>query len=334
MSEGTPLVRALYDSVSIPGYQAPYNAASLKLYYPALLGNTDEERNSGAVPADASQAPFPVVILCPGINVSPEAYSWLAQALAASGIATLTYSFIAEAMPGQVALTPGLDLDALTPEGYGLKPSATAIEALVGKLAQLNRANGGLLRGMLDLNAIILGGHSAGGSVALFNAKAEWFAGISASFSYATHAGASTLLGWPPATILPLPSEVPTLLLGGNEDGVIAASSGRYAVDNGNSTSAIETTFDESISSSRNDSYLFLLEGANHFSLAYPEDTTTGRAFLESPSSKPGQESRDILANIITQFILGHVKNNADALSQLQQLTQNTQQRFTRAACK
>ena len=47
-------VRALYRAISIPGAAAPYASAALKVYYPACYGGSEEERNSGVIPA-ASQ---------------------------------------------------------------------------------------------------------------------------------------------------------------------------------------------------------------------------------------------------------------------------------------
>ena len=120
-------VRALYRAIRIPGSQAPYDRASLKIYYPSQPTGSDEERNSGVVPAATEGAPYPVALLLPGINVGPESYGWLARQLAETGVVTVTYTLVAEEMPGYISLTPGLSIAALTPENYGKMPSGTAI---------------------------------------------------------------------------------------------------------------------------------------------------------------------------------------------------------------
>ena len=80
------MVRAIYRAIAIDGCAPPYDRASLKIFYPASFSDSDEERNTGLIPADPSAAPYPVVILLPGINVGPEAYSWLAHDLAKRGV--------------------------------------------------------------------------------------------------------------------------------------------------------------------------------------------------------------------------------------------------------
>jgi len=52
---------------------------NLKIYYPALYGDSAEERNSGLVPADRVAAPYPVVVLLPGINLAGDSSAWLAS---------------------------------------------------------------------------------------------------------------------------------------------------------------------------------------------------------------------------------------------------------------
>ncbi len=293
-------VRALYRAAKIPAAPAPYDALSLKVYYPALAPDSPEARNTGLVPADATAAPFPVVIILPGINVGPEAYQWLAVELAQSGLVVVTYAWIAEDLPGSISLTPGIDLARLRPDSFGSAPTASALPALLAELDQLQAA--GVLAGLLDLNHIILGGHSAGGTIALQNANPVWFPQVRAAFSYAGHTMASTLLGWPPGTVLPLAADCPLLLLGGTQDGVIAASSRRYEAE-ASPTLALERTFDEAMTGGRGHDFFILLEGANHFTLAYPADPTTGRPFLDWPPTRPEAELRALLAEIIRRFI-------------------------------
>lgn len=292
--------RALYRAAKILGAPSPYDALSLKVYYPALAPDSPEARNTGLVPADASAAPFPVVILLPGINVGPESYQWLAMELVESGLVVVTYAWIAEDLPGSISLTPGINLALLRPDSFGSGPTASALPALLTELDHLQA--GGVLAGRLDLGRIILGGHSAGGTIALQNANPAWFPQVKAAFSYGGHTMASTLLGWPPATVLPLAPDCPLLLLGGTQDGVVAASSRRYEAE-ASPTLALERTFDEAVTGGHGHDFLLLLEGANHFTIAHPADRTTGRPFLDWPPTQPEDELRSLLAEIIRTFI-------------------------------
>ena len=307
------MVRAIYRAISIGNSTAPYDRASLKIFYPGHYGDSEEERNTGVIPADRDRAPFPVVIIFPGINLGPEAYSWLAHELAAQGIVSVTYSLVAEEMPGYISLTPGLSINALAPENFGKQASATALADIIEDLHRVNEA--GVLHGLLDLNNIVLGGHSAGGSVALLNARADWFPGLSAVFSYGAHAGAATALGYPENAMFDIPAEMPTLIMGGTRDGCIANSAKRYGANTASATERVEKTFDQALGSDRKDSYLAIIEGANHFSLAWPEDHSTGRPFIDLPTSRPDEELRQLLSELICQFTLAQTGNSRAGVS-------------------
>ena len=314
---GSQMVRALFRSIKSPIEGWP--DLSAKVFYPAVYTGSDMERNTGALPIRPGQQRYPLAILMPGINVSPEAYSWLAIALTEAGFVTTVFGWIVEEMPGMVALSPGLDISALSPDDYGQRPSANALSAVIELLRNMNED--GPLAGRLDLDNILLGGHSAGGSVALFNARTDWFAGLKAVFAYASHSKASTMLGYPADTVLPLPTDLPTLILGGSEDGVIAASAFRYG-DQGQETpdpvGPLKRSFEEGLNSQRGDSYLAIVQGANHFSLCWPQDSTTGRPFLDWPETRDNSEIRQDLTDIITQFARAYVADDTSAREQLQ----------------
>ncbi|MGI9225913.1 MAG: alpha/beta hydrolase family protein [Woeseiaceae bacterium] len=273
----------------------------LKVYYPALPDDSDEQRDAGIVPPDRSAAPYPLIVIMPGINVGPESYTWLATELALQGIVTVTYSLIAEEMPGYISLTPGLDLSAITPETYGTRPSGTVVAAIIDAVEDENAA--GLLEGCVDTQRTILAGHSAGGSVALFNANPDWFPQVCGAIAYGAHAGASTALGFADNTILELSSDVPLLLIAGTNDGVIASSGHRYGDTDGDTVSRIVQTFEDGVLSDRGDSYLVEIQGANHFSLAYPVDETTGRHFLDGPEYGDSTRIRELLATLFAGFV-------------------------------
>lgn len=299
MTERT--ARALFRACAIPGAGEPYDRAALKIHYPALPDDGEEQRNAGVVPADNEGAPYPIVLIMPGINVGPESYAWLARILALRGMIVVTYTMIAEEMPGYVSLTPGLDLGAITPDTYGKQPSGTAIAAILGAVGQENEA--GVLQGRIDTDSVILAGHSGGGSVALFNANPEWFPSVKGAFAYGAHSGASTMLGFADNTTLELPGDVPLMLIGGTRDGVIAHSAHRYG--EGDVPDRVVETFEKGFTSNREDSYLVEIAGANHFSIAWPQDESTGRSFLDEPEEGDGEAIRALLAELAVAFIEG-----------------------------
>ena len=292
-------VRALYRAVALPGAEPPSDRVTLKLPYPARLSDSPEERNTGLVMPDPDALPCPVVLLLPGINVGPEAYGWLAIQLAEAGVVTVCLQLIAEEMPGMIGLTPGLRLDRLSAGGYGDGPSSTTIGPVLEALAQWNDAPG-VLQGLLDLDHVILGGHSAGGTLALLNANSEWFPGVCGAFSYGAHTAAAEALGHPPSTYLEA-WDCPVLLAGGDVDEVITASGGRYGDADVNATDRLETTFERSLPASG--SHLVVLRGANHFTFAHPVDGTTGRAFLDGEETMDGTDTRRFLGTLIARFI-------------------------------
>jgi dienelactone hydrolase len=289
--------RAIFRACSVPGAPEPHDRAALKIFYPALPDDGYEQRNAGLMPADKAAAPYPVVIIMPGINVGPDSYGWLASDLAHMGCIVVTYTFIAEEMPGYVSLTPGLDLSAITPETYGTRPSANVLAPVIDVLGRENAQ--GPLEGCVDTDRIILAGHSGGGSAALYNANPDWFPGVCGALAYAAHAGASTALGFEENTVLPLPDAVPMLLAVGTRDGVIANSAHRYGGDG----DRVQETFERGFSRDSGDSYLVEVAGGNHFSIAWPLDESTGRHFLDEPEEGEPRSIRDFLSQLLIAFI-------------------------------
>jgi dienelactone hydrolase len=297
MSE--PIIRAIFRSVRIDGLIAPNDTAHLKIHYQADFNNTEPERNTGLLPASSGGAPFPVVILLPGINVGPEGLGWLACALSRRGMVVVTYSLIGEELPGQISLTPGIDIMALAPDSYGTRPSALAIGPIIHDLRACHET--GVLAGLLDLTRIALGGHSAGGTVALLNANPDWFPGVCAGFAYAAHTAAATMLGHPPGIMNAISDKAPVLIMGGTNDGVIAASAGRYGDPEGDATGRVIATFDHAVSRTKGDSILAIIDGANHFSVVSSDDQSTGRAFLDGIDT--ASEPRKLIENLTWAFL-------------------------------
>ena len=294
------MIRALFHATTLPNATAPFNVMHLKVYYPATPTNSDAERMSGVIPADKSAAPIPVVIFFNGINVGIESYHWLAVKLAEANIVTVMYTHVAETLPGVIGLTPAIDLSKVKSDTYGSGATCPAIQPILDSLKQLNDDEKGALYQSLGLNHIILGGHSAGGTVALQNA--QFFEQVKAVFAYAGHTMASTMLGFAPNTVLNIGGKS-VMLMRGDRDGVIAASRVRYGTE-GQGQDPVEKTFDEACQpSAGEEAWDVLLQGANHFAIAHPLDETTGRFFLDMELTRDGEEVRNQIAELIVAFI-------------------------------
>ncbi|MDJ0734344.1 MAG: dienelactone hydrolase [Nostocaceae cyanobacterium] len=316
--QNNQMIRAFYRAVKVDNVQSPYNTIHLKITYPGQMSGSYSEKDMGIVPADSQQAPFPVVVFFSGVNCDAQIYQWLAIKLAERGLVIVTFNWVGENLPGIVALTPGMDITMWTPAKYGTAPTTTALPAILAELQCLQQE--GILAGMLDLEKVILGGHSAGGRVVLENLDQSFFPQVVAGFGYAVHSAAFIQMGYPPGTILPLPSSLPILIMGGTRDGVIANSNFRYGISAKDASTSVMRTFYEGITSARGDSYLVLLEGANHFSIVYPFDPTTGRPFLDFPATQPEDAIRAFMAEIISLFIDAHVRQQVTASQTLKQL--------------
>ncbi|MGB3532291.1 MAG: dienelactone hydrolase [Microcoleaceae cyanobacterium] len=305
-------VQAIFEAIKVENAAAPYDTIHLKVFYPSLTAAPDPQ-----------QAPYKIVILFNGINCSLELYQWLAVKLAAQGLAVMTFSWVCQNIPGIVAISPGVDLKQLTPDTYASGPTAAALPTLLKALKQLNTQS--ILAGLLDLQQIIVGGHSAGGRVAIESATPQFFPEIVGAFAYGAHTAAGEQLGYPSGTILPLPDTLPLLLIGGTCDGVIASNGHYYGVNWEHPTTPIKRSFNEAIAGGRKDSYLLLLEGANHFTMTHPLDTTISTTDLDYPASKPENQLRDLIAEIIILFIQAHVCDQPQASTRLNQYLEKPQ---------
>ena len=286
------------------------------LYYPGDSSRLEEARLTGQVPAAAGE-PWPLVIMMPGINVAPDSYRWLAHRLVPTGVCVVTYAAIGSLGPAGQGITPGLDLDALSPANLGTRPAATALGPLLDRLGGLSEADGAPPSGMVDLDRVVVGGHSAGGTVALHSSDPGWVPGLKAVFAYGAHTMTATSLGHGEAAVVAVPAKVPVMLLAGADDGVIAASRDRYRRDHatpggGWDHDPVRRTFEEAIGHRRRDSWLVELAGAGHFAVCHPVDTTTGRAFLEpDPAADPAV--RELIGDLVAAFIAASVRSAGGA---------------------
>ncbi len=292
-------VRAIFRAIKVEEAKSPFDVILAKVLYPSLEPNTDTERNSGILSPNKSKVPFPIVIMLNGVNCPPESYQWLGLELAKRGCIFVSFQWITDELPGGMqGLTPGIDVKFMNYETFGKGATGSAIHPILDDLAKINSS--GLLENCMDLDNVILGGHSAGGSIALMNA--EYFPQVKAAFSYGAHTQGSTIMGFPANYVCPITSEKPILMLGGNNDGVITWSARRYGKEAEDCTISLKQTFDKAIAGNRGDRYLAIFEGANHFTFAHPQDKTTGRPFLDF-EAKNDETHRKIAGEMIVDFI-------------------------------
>lgn len=309
-------VRAFWRATKIEGSQPPYDTIHFKVLYPGQISDSQQPFAPDTVASE--KAPFPVVIFFSGVNCDSLMYQWLALKLVERGLVVILFNLVEENHPGFISLSPGIKRAAWTPELYGNIPSALALPSLLNELENLQSE--GLLAGMLALDKIVLGGHSAGGRLALENAAPDFFPQVAATFAYGTSSSALIQLGYTPSTILPLPDSVPILLMGGSCDGVVAYISENWSgISPKDSRTSIKRTFKEAISGGRFNCYLLIIEGANHFSIADPVDLTT-RSSFDFPATQPADKIRSLMANIIGLFIDAKVRQQPEASAQLKQL--------------
>jgi dienelactone hydrolase len=310
-------VRALFHAMAVPGATAPYDRAILKVHYPARFTGAPEERLMGTVAADASRGLMPVVVFFNGANCPPDGYSWLAIALAERGYIVVTFSYVAEDLPGFPGLSTGIVLSKVMPANFGTGPTSRLVKPLLEALVNLNRMEKGVLNGLVDTHKVILAGHSAGGTLALHNARRDWFPSVVGAFAYGAHTVPAAMLGYPSGTVLPAGHGLPILLLEAQHDGVIAGSTARY--DDASAEAPIFQTFQNG--GCAPGSLMAVVMGANHFSIVNPPDPTTGRAFLDSKEEVPGDLLRTVLVEIIGTYCDSVAQGDTAAQEQLNEWT-------------
>lgn len=315
------VVRSFWRAVKVEDAEPPYDTLHLKVLYPAK--ETEKEQQI-FLPANSEIAPFPVIIFFNGGNCSLEGYQWLGVELAKRGTVVILFNWVAELIPGIVGILPGHKDNARKPDVYGTIPTTTVLPLILAELERLNSQS--LLAGMLDLENIAIGGHSGGGRLALENATPQFFPQLKAAFAYGGHSGAKVKLGYEPDTILKLPSILPTLLIGGNCDGIIANASNNYGIEKWETPATpIIRTFKEGISSDRNDSYLVILAGANCYSINQNIDPTDNLSYRDFTATQPRDKIHSLLAETIALFIESYLLNQDSAPDRLMELLENNQ---------
>jgi dienelactone hydrolase len=312
------IVRAFFQAAKVEGIQSPYDTLHLKIFYPAQISDNYLAQELRNLPVNPEQKPFPVVIFFNGFNCDAQQYQWLAVKLVERGLVVVLFNWITESLPGNIHLTPGIDLEQWKSTNYGNAPSTLALPTLINTLEKLQTE--GILAGMLDLQKIILGGHSAGGRLAIENANPQFFPQVTAAFAYGCHTTGLLMLGYEPGTILPLPDTLPLLLMGGTCDGVIANRGSSYGVNLEDGITPVIRTFHEAITGGRKDSYLVIFEGANHFSINDYFDAATASLFLDLPATQPQEKIQLLMSEIIGLFIDIHVRYQPEASLKFEKL--------------
>jgi dienelactone hydrolase len=291
-------------------HRAGAGGLRVTLFYPADPRDLPGARLTGILPV-ATDSRLPGVVIMPGVNVTPDSYRWLASELAAADLVVAVYSLVEDLGPLGHGITPGFDLAALAPEALGTRPSASVLGDVIDLLT-----GDPLLGDHVDPDRLALGGHSAGGTMALQNAQPAWFPGTRAAFAYAGHTMAATRLGYEEAAVMPVPSATPLLLLSGANDGVIAASRDRYRSGDGRHD-PVRSTFEEAVTAEGGDCWFVELADGTHFTACDPIDHTSARSFLE-PAEATGQAgARRLLADLVLAFLVEHLGDGPATLGDL-----------------
>ena len=280
------------------------------LFYPADPRDLPGARLTGILPV-AAPGPLPAVVIMPGVNVTPDSYRRMASELAEAGFVVAVYSLVEDLGPLGHGITPGFDLAALAPEVLGTRPSASVLGDVIDLVT-----DDPLLGEHVSPDRLALGGHSAGGTMALQNAQPAWFPGIRAAFAYAGHTMAATRLGYGEAAIMPIPSATPLLLLSGANDGVIAASRDRYRSGDG-PHDPVRSTFDEGVTADSGDCWFVELADGVHFTPCDPVDHTSARSFLDPPDPPRQAETRRLLGDLVLAFLDEHLAGGPARLGDL-----------------
>lgn len=314
-------VQAIHRAVRVPGAIEPYDTAHVTVHYPALVGQMVDPVGTLA-PACEGGGKLPIVIIASGMNCDQAYYRWLATRLARKGFASVTYGYVGPVPPAQVGLTAGVDVEAVKPDTYGTRPVGVVWQPILDLMGVLDGE--GPLAGVLDLEHVAFGGHSAGGTVALESASKAYFPQVKAAFGLAAHTMASTVFGWDAGTVLPLSGDVPVLMVHATRDGLVAAAAKWYGEEPG----AFDPIGRSFASLPANDatagSWLVRLEGANHFSVCAPEDHLWPRAGEDLPATVPGEEVRDLLAAAISVFLKQHLMRDPSSADELTRLFDST----------
>jgi dienelactone hydrolase len=313
-------VQTLYRAVRIEGLESPHDTAHVAVHYPARVDVAPVDAIGTRTP-DVSNGVLPIVVFFGGINMVPSYYRWLAAAIAECGFAFVTFGLVGQVPPNEIGYTPAADIDAVRPDTFGSRPVARVLPTLLALMSDLNEA--GPLTGSLDLDNIALGGHSAGGTIALESADHHFFPAVRAVFAYAAHTMASTIFGWPQGTVLPLSGDCPVLLLTGTADGLVAASAKWYGEGDERVDPILRTFQTLPDTSATRGSWLVQVNGANHFAIASPQDGGWPRGDVDLPLGAPAEGLQAAICQAIGLFLTAHLRDDPVAATSLTDFLRN-----------
>jgi len=314
-----PRVRGLYEAFRVSdGLSPPYDTGRMKILYPA------SEETAFFTEAKDSDAPFPVIVFIGGPLVESNRYQWLGERLVEDNdVVFVSYDILG------VLGEPSIITE--TTQAFDVETPSEVLETVFKKLRGWNRD--GILAGKLDLERVVLGGHSAGGTMALMNGNEDFFPGVVGVFTYASHLATGSVFGFPPASIIPLTSTVPILLMGGTEDGVIMSLSYRSDTEWTSPTEPIERTFDEAFPSGK-PVYYMAFNGFNHLALVDPIDTTVGSGFNDSMAAVEKDVMKERLVGTISLFVREHVFEDEEAADELMGMVNDPPRYISSASSK
>jgi dienelactone hydrolase len=271
----------------VPGARPPYDVVQFRVDYPAAAAAT-ADAGLGLIGPDPSYGRLPVVILHGNFNCPPHLYLWLARRLALAGRAAVTFTWVTTWLDDRPGLSTGIDLGAVAPDATLRRSPHLVLEPLLGALTTLPE-----IGASLDTDRVVLGGHSAGGTLALLAAAPAWHPRVRGAFSYGGHTRAQVPQGLGTDTYLPLSGDLPLLLVAGTADGVVGAIAARQG--HTGSEHPMVATRHRAVPDA-GDAWLVMIEGADHYAVADGYDGSTGRGYLEQPGPADPSVVRDRFA--------------------------------------
>jgi pimeloyl-ACP methyl ester carboxylesterase len=285
----------------------------VKAYYPALAEASDP---IGTLAPDTSLAPYPVLLWFTGNNTDPATYSWLAERAAGAGFCVVTFTHLGLIPPDMIGISPGVDLSLARPDTFGSAPMASLLHPLLQLMAELD-AGPGPLTGLLDLDSVVIGGHSAGGTVALNSARHAFVPQLRGVISYAAHTMASTMFGWEPGTVLPLTGDVPVLMFAAGRDGLVAKAARWYGEDGDDADPIARTFATLPEGAARSRSRLVRIPGANHFTICHPRGESLPRLRDDLAATVDEAQVRELISAVVLEFLRAAVAGDDAALDRL-----------------
>ena len=291
----------------------------LKVVYPKESNDSSNKNSSSSNNNNNNKNKLPVVLFLGGADCPHESYMWLATQLAEAGYCVVLSSCVVS-FGGNLSmlLSTPFDLSMLSSlESYKKNPCSAGIREILQELHTLDVTQQNPLHQRLDLECLVVGGHSSGGRIVLDLVSFDNPFPIKAAFSYGASLVTSNSMGsfaengsvqQCDRTVQP-----PLLLMGGSRDGVSARISKFKEND---PTESLQRTVDESLVLSKGDVDFIVFRGCNHMVFCSPIDPTCGAVDKDFPLSvEPpldGDQARRIMGDAIREFCNLHTQRGND----------------------